>query len=37
MEGRARKAQAAICGKIAMVNNGDAIDMWGDGKQTRFF
>ena len=31
------KAPAAICRKIAMANDGDEIEMWGDGKQTRSF
>lgn len=31
------KAPAAICRKVASAKNGDAIDIWGDGKQTRSF
>jgi GDP-D-mannose 3', 5'-epimerase len=31
------KAPAAFCRKIAMANDGDEIEMWGDGKQTRSF
>ncbi|WP_428485843.1 NAD-dependent epimerase/dehydratase family protein [Rhodopila sp.] len=35
--GGKEKAPAAICRKIAMARNGDAIEIWGDGKQTRSF
>jgi nucleoside-diphosphate-sugar epimerase len=31
------KAPAAICRKVASARSGDAIDIWGDGKQTRSF
>ena len=31
------KAPAAICRKIAMANDGDQIEIWGDGEQTRSF
>jgi len=31
------KAPAAICRKIAEAKNGDEIEIWGDGKQTRSF
>lgn len=31
------KAPAAICRKIVMANNGDFIDVWGPGNQTRSF
>lgn len=31
------KAPAAICRKVAMAADGDAIDVWGDGRQTRSF
>jgi len=31
------KAPAAICRKIAMANQGDEIEIWGDGMQTRSF
>jgi nucleoside-diphosphate-sugar epimerase len=31
------KAPAAICRKIAMTKNGDEIEIWGDGDQTRSF
>lgn len=36
-EGGREKAPAAFCRKIAMANNVDEIEMWGDGKQTRSF
>jgi len=31
------KAPAAICRKVAMAEDGDQIEIWGDGKQTRSF
>jgi GDP-D-mannose 3', 5'-epimerase len=31
------KAPAALCRKVAMTKEGEAIEMWGDGKQTRSF
>ena len=31
------KAPAAICRKVAETENGGAIEMWGDGNQTRSF
>jgi GDP-D-mannose 3', 5'-epimerase len=31
------KAPAAICRKIAEAQDGDEIEIWGDGKQTRSF
>jgi GDP-D-mannose 3',5'-epimerase len=31
------KSPAAICRKVAMAKSGDAIEIWGDGKQTRSF
>lgn len=31
------KAPAAICRKIALANDGDEIEIWGDGNQTRSF
>jgi len=31
------KAPAAVCRKVASAKSGDAIDIWGDGKQTRSF
>ena len=36
-EGGREKAPAAVSRKIAGTNNGDAIEVWGDGKQTRSF
>jgi nucleoside-diphosphate-sugar epimerase len=36
-EGGREKAPAAICRKVAYVNPGDEIEVWGDGKQTRSF
>lgn len=36
-EGGREKAPAAFCRKVAMSNDGDVIEMWGDGKQTRSF
>jgi len=35
--GGREKAPAAFCRKIAYAKNGDTIDMWGDGSQTRSF
>ncbi|MEW6558537.1 MAG: NAD-dependent epimerase/dehydratase family protein [Elusimicrobiota bacterium] len=31
------KAPAAICRKVAVAKDGSAIEIWGDGKQTRSF
>jgi len=36
-QGGREKAPAAICRKIALANNGDSIEIWGDGEQTRSF
>ncbi len=36
-DGGREKAPAAICRKVAMANDGDEIEIWGDGKQTRSF
>jgi GDP-D-mannose 3',5'-epimerase len=36
-DGGREKAPAAISRKIAQVNDGDTIDVWGDGSQTRSF
>ena len=36
-DGGREKAPAAFCRKIAMAADGDVIEMWGDGKQTRSF
>ena len=36
-DGGREKAPAAICRKVAAARNYGAIDIWGDGKQTRSF
>lgn len=36
-DGGREKAPAAICRKIALANDGDEIEVWGDGEQTRSF
>lgn len=36
-DGGKEKAPAALCRKIAMAKDGDEIEIWGDGKQTRSF
>jgi nucleoside-diphosphate-sugar epimerase len=36
-EGGKEKAPAAICRKIALAKDGDEIEVWGDGNQTRSF
>ncbi len=36
-QGGKEKAPAAICRKVALAKSGDAIEIWGDGKQTRSF
>jgi len=36
-DGGKEKAPAAICRKVALANDGDEIEIWGDGKQTRSF
>lgn len=36
-DGGREKAPAAICRKIAQAKDGDTIDVWGDGSQTRSF
>ncbi len=36
-DGGREKAPAAMCRKVAMAEDGDAIEVWGDGKQTRSF
>jgi nucleoside-diphosphate-sugar epimerase len=36
-DGGKEKAPAAICRKVAEASSGDAIEVWGDGKQTRSF
>ncbi len=35
--GGKEKAPAAVCRKVAMARSGDAIEIWGDGLQTRSF
>jgi GDP-D-mannose 3',5'-epimerase len=36
-EGGKEKAPAAICRKVALAGDGDEIEIWGDGQQTRSF
>ena len=36
-EGGREKAPAAMCRKVASVSEGETIDCWGDGEQTRSF
>jgi len=36
-EGGREKAPAAICRKVARAQDGESIEIWGDGKQTRSF
>jgi nucleoside-diphosphate-sugar epimerase len=36
-DGGKEKAPAAICRKVAEAKNGGAIEIWGDGQQTRSF
>jgi len=36
-DGGKEKAPAAMCRKVALANNGDIIEVWGDGLQTRSF
>ena len=36
-DGGREKAPAAICRKVAMAKDGDSIEVWGDGLQTRSF
>lgn len=36
-EGGKEKAPAAICRKVALVEDGGALEVWGDGEQTRSF
>jgi len=36
-QGGKEKAPAAICRKVAMANDGESIEVWGDGLQTRSF
>lgn len=36
-DGGREKSPAAVCRKVAEAKNGDEIEIWGDGKQTRSF
>jgi len=36
-DGGREKAPAAFCRKVAMAKDGESIEVWGDGKQTRSF
>lgn len=36
-DGGREKAPAAMCRKVALAADGDAIEVWGDGQQTRSF
>jgi GDP-D-mannose 3',5'-epimerase len=36
-DGGREKAPAAICRKLALANDGDEIEVWGDGEQTRSY
>jgi GDP-D-mannose 3',5'-epimerase len=36
-QGGKEKAPAAMCRKVASVENGEQIEVWGDGQQTRSF
>lgn len=36
-DGGREKSPAAICRKVAMASDGDAIEVWGDGEQTRSY
>jgi len=36
-EGGKEKAPAAICRKVALLRDGDEMEIWGDGKHTRSF
>jgi GDP-D-mannose 3', 5'-epimerase len=36
-EGGREKSPAAICRKVALAEDGDVIEVWGDGKQTRSY
>jgi GDP-D-mannose 3',5'-epimerase len=36
-DGGREKSPAAICRKVAVANDGDAIEVWGDGEQTRSY
>ena len=36
-EGGKEKAPAAICRKVALASEGEEMEVWGDGEQTRSF
>lgn len=36
-DGGREKAPAAVCRKVALAHDGDEIEVWGDGRQTRSF
>jgi nucleoside-diphosphate-sugar epimerase len=36
-DGGREKSPAAICRKVALANDGDEIEVWGDGQQTRSY
>jgi nucleoside-diphosphate-sugar epimerase len=36
-DGGREKSPAAVCRKIALANDGDDIEVWGDGEQTRSY
>jgi nucleoside-diphosphate-sugar epimerase len=36
-DGGKEKAPAAMCRKVSETNNGESIEVWGDGQQTRSF
>jgi len=36
-QGGREKAPAAICRKLALAEDGDEVEVWGDGEQTRSF
>jgi nucleoside-diphosphate-sugar epimerase len=36
-DGGREKSPAAMCRKVAKANNGGAVEVWGDGEQTRSF
>ena len=36
-EGGREKSPAAICRKVALAKDGDAIEVWGDGEQSRSY
>lgn len=36
-EGGKEKSPAALCRKVALARDGDMVEIWGDGKQTRSY